>query len=143
MNKRLHLALVLALIMVLGIAVTAETRATVPDKEELELAGLKSPAQLTAFVTGLRKAVKSSDKAAVADMVEYPVEIQAGKSLTIENRAAFIRNFDTIITKAVRKAVLEEPFINKRGVIQLTGSGSQIWLMVSDGKLRIITIITD
>jgi hypothetical protein len=139
MKTRLYLAV--ALILGLVLALTAETRAAGPSKEECALAGFKNPAQLTSFVANLRKAVKESNKTAVAEMVDYPIEIQVKDSFSIKDKAEFMKKFDLIITKAIREAVLEEPFINNRGVILLTGSEAQIWLLVTDGNLRIITFI--
>lgn len=145
MIRRLHLTLALVLVLVLTLAGVG--RAAGPTKEECALAGIKNPAQLTSFIANLQKAVKSGDKAAVANMVDYPIEVKlGGAERSIENQADFINNYDAIMIKAVREAVLNQKmtdiFINRKGVMLTDGTGEgRIWLAVASGSLRIITII--
>ncbi len=143
MNRRLHLTLALVLVLALAGAARAEA----PTPEECALAGIKNPAQLTSFIANLQKAVKNGDKAAVATVVDYPIEVKlGGASRRIEAKAACIENYDAIMTKAVRDAVLTQNmgdiFINRKGVMLTDGAGEgRIWLAVVSGSLRIITII--
>ena len=122
---------------------TGTASADFPTAEECALAGIDKPATLSAFLSRLLTAVKNDDKAAMAELVDYPIEIQSKKSLTIDNKDQFIKNYDVVMTKAVREALGSEPFVTPRGIVQMTSERAQVWLSVSDGKLLIGTIIID
>ena len=133
MVRRLQLILALALVLVLTLA--GAGRAAGPTQEECDLGGFDSPAKLTSLIANLQKAVKSGDKAAVAALVDYPITVKlGGAERDIENQADFIKNYDAIMTKPVRDAVLsfkmKDYFINRQGLTMSddTGKGS-IWLM--------------
>lgn len=136
MMRRLQLILTLVLVLILTLA--GAGRAAGPTKEECALAGFDNPAQLTSLVTKLKKAVENGDKAAVAAMVGYPITVKlGGAEREIENQADFIKNYDAIMTKAVREAVLhqkmEDIFINRQGAMLTDGTGTgRIWLMNSE-----------
>ena len=128
MNRFLQTGLILVLVMVLA----GTAGAAGPTKEECALAGIKNPKQLTTFVKNLQIAIKNGDKAAVANMVNYPIEVELnGASVTIEEKAAFIQNYDAILTKEVQTSMLEKTvddiFVNRRGAyldfVELTVEG--------------------
>lgn len=126
-----------------GLTIT-QAHAQGPSRSECVKVGLKSCETLKVFVAGLRKAVAENDKAAVAAMIEYPIEIQLGNGLEITDKDQFVKNYDTIMTKAVRDAILtQEPFINPRLVIQMIGDGAQVWLSVNKGRLLVGTVIIE
>ncbi len=143
MVRQLQLILALGLVLVLTLA--GAGRAAGPTKEECALAGFDNPAQLTAMVTKLKKAVENGDQAAMAATVDYPITVTlGGAERDIENQDDFIKNYDAIMSKPVQEAVLhqklEDIFINRQGAMLTDGAGQgRIWLMNS----KIIKIITN
>lgn len=136
MIKRLQLILALVLVLVLSLA--GAGRAAGPTQEECDLGGFDSPAKLISLITNLKKAVKNGDKAAVAALVGYPLIVkQGGADREIKNQADFIKNYDAIMTKPVRDAVLsfkmKDYFINRQGLVMSgdTSKGS-VWLMQNE-----------
>jgi hypothetical protein len=130
-----HLQLILALGLVLVLTMAGVGRAAGPTQEECDLGGFDSPAKLTSLIANLQKAVKNGDQAAVAALADYPIMVRMGKSeREIANQADFIKNYDAIMTKPVREAVLsfkmKDYFINRRGLVISgdTGKGL-VWLM--------------
>jgi hypothetical protein len=133
MIQRLQLILALALMLVLTLA--GAGRAAGPTQEECDLGGFDSPAKLISLITNLQKAVKNGDKTAVAALADYPIMVSQGKAeREIANQADFIKNYDVIMTKPVRDAVLsfkmKDYFINRRGLVISDGTGKgSVWLM--------------
>lgn len=131
MNRFLQPGLILVLVLVLAGTVGAAG----PTKDECALAGIKSPEQLTSFVKNLQKALKNGDKAAVAAMVNYPIEVELnGASVSIEEKTAFIQNYEAILTKEVQTSVLEtnvdDIIVNRRGAyldfVEVTVEGDEL-----------------
>ena len=126
------------LLAILVLTLAGAGRAAGPTKEECALAGFDNPAQLTSLVTKLKKAVENGDKAAVVAMVGYPITVKlGGAEREIENQADFIKNYDAVMIKAVRDAVLNQKmqdiFINRQGAMLTDGTGAgRIWLMNSE-----------
>ncbi|MDR3567849.1 MAG: hypothetical protein P4L43_07455 [Syntrophobacteraceae bacterium] len=115
---KLSMQPVLAVMLLLLLAGAA--RAAGPTKDECALAGIKSPQELVSFVKSLQKAVKKDDLAAVAAMVSYPIQVDRnGHSQSIENSAAFVKNYYAIMTKEVRASVVEtktdDIIVNRKG----------------------------
>lgn len=144
MTTRRHFSLVmsLSLVFVLLLALPGMASAAGPTQSECALAGIKNPAQLATFIASLQKAIKSEDKATVAAMVEYPLRVETGgTSRTIEDKAEFVNNYDAVMTKVVREAVLGQGLdgltVNRRGVD--LGEG-RVQLSVTSGKLRIESV---
>jgi kynureninase len=81
-------------------------------------------------------------------MVDYPIEVKLGGAAdSIEKKADFINNYDAIMIKAVRDAVLNQNmndiFVNRQGVMLTDGTGEgRIWLM-GGSSLGIIKIVSD
>lgn len=142
MHNVLALAVGTALTMALALASPAFAEG--PSKAECASAGLKNCAALTAFVQELRAAVTAGDKQAVAAKVFYPIEVQLGDGLNVAGPADFVRQYDAIMTPALRNAIMkEDPFVSPRKLIQMIGDGAQVWLDVNKGRLLIGTIIIE
>jgi hypothetical protein len=143
MIRKLQLILAFALVLILTLAGTAG--AAGPTKEECALAGFDNPAQLTAMVAKLKKAVENGDKAKVAVLVDYPITVMlSGVERDLENQEDFIKNYDAIMDKPAQDAVLhqklEEIFINRQGAMLTDSTGKgRIWLM----NAKIIKIVND
>jgi hypothetical protein len=132
----------LSLVFVLLLALPGMAPAAGPTQSECALAGIKNPAQLATFIASLQKAIKSEDKAAVAAMVEYPLRVETGgTSRTIEDKVEFVNNYEAVMTKIVREAVLGQGLdgltVNRRGVD--LGEG-RVQLSVTGGKLCIESV---
>jgi len=141
MYGRMQAAMTLIVCLVMALPFPAGAQG--PSKAECGSVGLKSCKPLDDFVFSLRNAVKAEDKDAVAAMVAYPIEIQVKDGLEIKDKAAFVQNYPTIMTKSLRDAIAQEPFVHPRKIIQFVGSQAQIWLGVEKGRLQIDTIILE
>jgi hypothetical protein len=118
----------LAVALVLLLTLAAAGRAAGPTQEECDLGGFDSPAKLISLITNLKQAAKNGDKTAVAALVDYPIVVRMGKAeREIANQTDFIKNYDAIMTKPVRDAVLnfkmKDYFINRRGLAMSDGAG--------------------
>ncbi|MDX3927210.1 MAG: hypothetical protein QHC90_15585 [Shinella sp.] len=83
-----------------------------------------------AAIEALQKAVAAHDKAGVAALVSYPINVKVnGKETSIKSAKAFVEHYDGIMTAGITKAVTaqkyEDLMVNYQGV--MFGSG-QVWL---------------
>jgi hypothetical protein len=63
-------------------------------------------ARYQAVIQAYQKAVADGDKAAVAALVDYPIKVDIdGSKTTIGDPAAFVRDYDKIITPAIAGAI--------------------------------------
>ena len=127
----------------LALGLSVNVCADPPTKEDCVLAGLKDCKPLTAFLAKLRDAVKNNDKAAVASMITYPIEVQIGDGIEINNKETFIKNYDKIMTSLVQEVLLEDPFVTPRQVIKFVNDKAQIWLDIDGKQLSVGTIIAE
>ncbi|AWH20081.1 hypothetical protein [Stenotrophomonas sp. ZAC14D2_NAIMI4_6] len=88
---------------------------------------LGDAAQYEKVFNAFKTAVVGGDRAAVVEEVRFPLNIAGGRKIT--GPGEFQRNYETIITPAVVKAVSEQDFgkvfVNQQGV--MIGDG-QVWL---------------
>ncbi|WP_343653250.1 hypothetical protein [Stenotrophomonas sp.] len=88
---------------------------------------LGDAAQYEKVFNAFRTAVVGGDRAAVVEEVRFPLNVAGGRKIT--GPGEFQRNYETIITPAVVKAVSEQDFgkvfVNQQGV--MIGDG-QVWL---------------
>jgi hypothetical protein len=95
---------------------------------DFSAAGLET-AEVRSFLTTLQQAVRNDDRQTVASLVSYPITIRIdGAPTTLADPAAFIANYQAVMTKPVRAAVeAAEPdtlFANSDGVMMGRG---QVW----------------
>ena len=81
-------------------------------------------------IKAYQKAVGDGDKAAVAALVDYPIKVDIdGSKTTVRDAAAFMRDYDKIITPAIAGAIeaqkYSELMVNGQGV--MFGSG-ETWI---------------
>jgi bifunctional ADP-heptose synthase (sugar kinase/adenylyltransferase) len=81
-------------------------------------------------IDSLQRAVATANRADVAALVRYPITVSLkGKRTTIKNAAAFIKNYDAIMTPDIVKAVVEQKyadlFVRDQGV--MFGNG-EVWI---------------
>ncbi|MGL4692790.1 MAG: hypothetical protein ACRCWE_11785 [Stenotrophomonas maltophilia] len=88
---------------------------------------LGDAAQYEAVFKAFQKAVNGGDRAAVVEEVRFPLNIANGAKIT--GPGEFQRNYERILTPAVRKAIAAQKFddvmVNQQGV--MIGDG-QVWL---------------
>ncbi|MCW8060438.1 hypothetical protein [Agrobacterium tumefaciens] len=128
-----------------GIPGSAAAQSAAETNQALDaLFGSHAPYQQ--FFEKLQKAIATSDKQAVASMVDYPFRARiAGKAIKINDAAHFLADYDKIITAKVKQAILKQTyptlFANWQGVS--IGDG-EVWFSgVGDGNTIRITAIND
>ena len=88
---------------------------------------LGDAAQYETVFNAFQKAVNGGDRAAVVEGVRFPLNIANGAKIT--GPGEFQRNYERILTPAVRKAIAAQKFddvmVNQQGV--MIGDG-QVWL---------------
>ena len=88
---------------------------------------LGDAAQYETVFNAFQKAVNGGDRAAVVEEVRFPLNIANGAKIT--GPGEFQRNYERILTPAVRKAIAAQTFddvmVNQQGV--MIGDG-QVWL---------------
>ena len=87
-----------------------------------------------AFVRELQKAIRADNRAWLADHIQYPLRHHGRMATVIRDRSDFVRNYATIVSERLRRAILaQEPdkvFENWQGV--MVGDGSHnMWLRES------------
>jgi hypothetical protein len=83
------------------------------------------------FVITLQHAIRTGDKAWLADHTRYPLRYNGRSNISVRNRASFVKNYPTIIGEKLRVAVLaQDPqnvFENWQGI--MVGQGNyNIWV---------------
>lgn len=87
-------------------------------------------ARYQAVIEAYRKAVGEGDKAAVAALVGYPLKVDLGDGkATIADPAAFVRDYDRIVTPAIARAIAAQKYselmVSSKGV--MFGNG-ETWI---------------
>lgn len=84
-------------------------------------------ARYQAVIQAYQKAVADGDKAAVAALVDYPIKVDIdGSKTTIGDPAAFVRDYDRILTPAIAGAIEAQ----KYSELMVSGQG----VMFGDGE---------
>lgn len=108
----------------------ATGNADAPDVDQSIDAVLGDHAAYRKLLGELQSAVASGDKAAAAALVSYPLQATvAGKPKTIQDAAAFVAQYDAIMTDEIKKVIGAQQYagvmVNAQGV--MLGDG-QVWL---------------
>ena len=93
------------------------------------VAGIGGPKRVEEFLHGLQQAVAKDQRARVAAMVQYPVNVViAGKKIRLRNKPDFLKRYDLVMNRKVRDAIAgqkpEDLFANYQGVMI---GGGEIW----------------
>ncbi len=122
---------------------TATTSSTEQSQQsndgKLEMAGVKSAAEMKEFLQKLQTSLAANDKAAVAAMLKYPFKIYKNgqEKKNYKSEKEFLKDFDKYFTADVKKAVsdatYETLFINAKGI--MIGNG-EVWMSGWDEKLN-------
>ena len=75
-----------------------------------------------AVIEAYQAAVASGDRNAVAALVHYPLEVTVeGSRMSIRDAAAFVQNYDRILTPAVARVITTQKYselmVNQQGVM--------------------------
>ena len=95
------------------------------------LAGLDNESEVNAFFLNFQSAIVKHDKAKVAAMIDYPIDVtlSTGNNLKIPNSVKLLKYYDHIFdkrfTNIISKKKTEELWANSQGVSTETG---EIWL---------------
>jgi hypothetical protein len=95
------------------------------------------------FLHRLQEAVRAADRHRIAAMVHYPLLVnRSGGRRSVRTAPQFEREYDSIFTAGVRKAIEEQTpaclFANYQGV---TIGGGEVWYDEQpDGSLKIKTV---
>lgn len=130
------------LVLVAGLMCLPATVSAQVDYSDL---GIDDASQVPRFIAQLQKAVAAGDKAAVAGLVSYPLDVSiAGQDVEIGDAAAFVARYDQIMTKDRQAGILaqslkfEDIFVNRQGV--MIGGNGDVWAVPDGNVLRIAVI---
>lgn len=105
-------------------------------------AGIDDPKAFVKMFEIAKTAVAADDKEAVAELVLFPLRVNAETSREVTSKEAFIAQYDTIITDPVKAALakqkVDELFVRDQGV--MVGAG-EIWFGASAEEPQVYGII--
>jgi hypothetical protein len=111
---------------------TEETPAVSKEDNPFAAAGIDDPKAFIKMFEVAKTAVAAGDKEAVAELVLFPLRVNAETSREVTSKEAFIAQYDTIITDPVKAALakqkVDELFVRDQGV--MVGAG-EIWFGAS------------
>jgi hypothetical protein len=102
----------------------------------------QAPAESAAFVSRLAQAISRRDRAAVAEMVQYPLSATvSGVAVPVASRAQLINLYDGLFTPELR-CLVEESAAQGTGAIRtggngITFAGGNIRAEQADGTLKV------
>ena len=107
-----------------------------------ELIGITNAKEFEKSFNTIKYLVKNNEKSKVASYVSYPLNVnREDKKIKIQSKEDFIKNYNSIITENVKKALLDQDvaktFVNYQGV--MVGSG-EIWFTHVKNKAMIYAI---
>ena len=150
MNKKV-IALVLTTLCVTGSTAYATKNIPLNNKSieqknqtenRYELIGITNAKEFEKSFNTIKHLVKNNEKSKVANYVSYPLNVnKEDKKIKIQSKEDFIKNYNSIITENVKKALLDQDvaktFVNYQGV--MVGSG-EIWFTHVKNKAMIYAI---
>ena len=110
---------------------------TVPSGEARPAAGQAAAPSMAQFIAALQQAVSRNDKAAVAAMVRYPLDVRAGSlQIPVSDANAFVKLYESLMTSAMKSVVARAkvPADGQKSVTATTGRGGA---MTFEGALTI------
>ena len=93
-----------------------------------------------AFLAELKTAIKNGDRRKIATLVRYPFEVHFAKGKRIvRNSSQFVKDYDTLFTPTVRKAIEQQApaclFANYQGI--MIGDGEVWFNEQQNGSMKI------
>lgn len=127
------------------IAPTNEAEAANAINEEgnpFAAAGIDDPAAFIKMFEIAKAAVAADEKAAVAELILLPLQVNGETPITIKSKEEFIEKYDQIITPSVKDALaaqkVDDLFVRDQGV--MVGSG-ELWFGASAEEPQVYGII--
>jgi hypothetical protein len=122
--------------------ITAEVITGTTEENRYSVAGIDNAVEFEETFHLLQDLVSKEDKKAVAEYVAYPIKVMInGTKTELLDEATFIKNYDSIMTKEVIDALLnqkaEDMFVNYKGV--MVGQG-EIWFNKIEGTKHTYSI---
>lgn len=121
---------------------TEETPAVGKEDNPFAAAGIDDPKAFIKMFEIAKTAVAVGDKEAVAELVLFPLRVNAETSREVTSKKEFIDQYDTIITDPVKAALakqkVDELFVRDQGV--MVGAG-EIWFGASAEEPQVYGII--
>jgi len=114
--------------------------------QEIGEAGIKDRERAVTFCKELQRAVKSGDKAKVADWISgYPIEVQHGATSTlVGDDSDFVDKFDLIFDADAKRAVLAGDACDlplyPSGTVKIAGGQIEIYQTEDGSRTLILTI---
>jgi hypothetical protein len=151
MNKKI-IALVLTALCVTGSTAFATKNMPLNNNKKIEqkmkienryeLIGITDAKEFEKSFNTLKSLIKNNEKTKVANYVSYPLNVnKENKKIKIQSKEDFIKNYNTIITENVKKALLNQDvaktFVNYQGV--MVGSG-EMWFTHVNNRAMIYAI---
>ena len=107
-----------------------------------ESIGITNAKEFEKSFNTIKSLVKNNEVSKVANYVSYPLNVnKEDKKIKIQSKEDFIKNYNTVITENVKKALLVQDvaktFVNYQGV--MVGSG-EIWFTHVNNKAMIYAI---
>ena len=99
---------------------------------------------LLAYFQMLQTAVQKDERAAIARMVRYPLVVNTATKpgRTIADEGTFVKQYETIFTESVRKAIVETDAhtLFCRNLNQATIAHGTVWVEGNGGKILLTTV---
>ena len=105
-------------------------------------AGINDPKAFIKMFEVVKAAVAADEKAAVAELVLFPLQVNGETPAKIKSKEEFIAKYDQIMTKPVKDALaaqkVDELFVRDQGV--MVGDG-ELWFGASAGEPQVYGMI--
>ena len=118
------------------------TKQKVKVENRYEVIGITNAKEFEKSFNIIKALVKNNEKSKVASYVSYPLNVNKKDSkIKIKSKEEFIKNYDSIITEEVKKALLNQDvtktFVNYKGA--MVGDG-EMWFTHVNNKAMIYAI---
>lgn len=94
--------------------------------------------QLVSMSSQLQQAVATNNRPAVVRLVRFPLDVNGGRSESINSAGALLKRYDQVFTPSVTKAILKK---DPRGVFctaeGATSTDGVVWVSTRDGRTAI------
>jgi hypothetical protein len=118
------------------------TNAMAEEDNPYAAAGINDPKAFEKMFEVAKTAIAADEKAAVAELILLPLQVNGETPLQIKSKEEFIEKYDQIITKSVKDAMaaqkVDDLFVRDQGV--MVGSG-QLWFGASAEEPQVYGII--
>jgi hypothetical protein len=118
----------------------ARSRVISKRADELQLHGFEGN-QLAEFIIKLKNAVQTNDRAGVARLVKYPLDVSMdGRLRTLRNSRELLDAYESVMTVRVRQEIDNATLCNVTAVRQAAGLGGDVVWIKNLSGLGIVTI---